>query len=68
MATYNLMIPIVGYAVIEVEADSEAEAKETAFNQIELEHIEQWESVEQIVEGNVFHGSLNRIEIELIED
>lgn len=65
MTDYVVRIPITGYVIVEVEAESEEEAIEKAFNsEILSDNIEEWELHQQVVTGNVYHGMLNSIEIE----
>ena len=70
---YWVRIPLAGSIAINVEAESEEEAKEKAFssdwnisiesekNSVELEGLDLYES---IVTGNVLHAPLNEVEIE----
>lgn len=71
---YELEVPIIGYYWCKVEATSEKEAEEKAFELFaDLENIdvmdrEDYQLMELnptsiIVEGNVFHGSTNTISI-----
>ena len=53
MREYQVTVPIAGHAFITVNADSEEEAKEKAFAEITLDHIEEWEALEQFNRGNV---------------
>lgn len=70
MPRYEVKLPITGYAILEVEADDEKSAIIAALVSEDLttSAIEVWEGVECVVEGNVFHGELNRAEVELIEE
>lgn len=66
MATYNVAVPIAGAIHIQVEAKSEAEAKEKAWERINEEGEDagdvEWEFFDVITEGNVSHAPLNEIE------
>lgn len=66
---YGVSIPVAGFVYTEVEADSEKEAIEKAFD---VDHtpddIEEWGIYEKIVSGNVLHVPLNEAEAEKIED
>ena len=64
MKTYTVKVPIVGYALVYIEAPNEEIAKEEAINHASLDEIEEWEAVKQICMGNVFMGPLNAIEVE----
>lgn len=63
MKNYTVSVPISGYICIDVEANSEQEAITKAFEEATLEDLEEWEMHECIVEGNVFHGLMNEIDI-----
>lgn len=70
---YEVEVPIIGYYWCEIEAQDEETAKQKAMDLFSnLESIDQiledYELVElnpmeEIVEGNVFHGSLNKIDV-----
>ena len=70
MKTYIVTVPIIGYAVVEVEAENEGEAAKKAMSgqRIQAENIESWEAVEHIVEGNCFNGEVNDIEVEEVDE
>ncbi|EPZ47610.1 hypothetical protein [Alicyclobacillus acidoterrestris] len=68
MKTYIVEIPLTGYVSVEVEAESEQEAIDRAFEEAQLEHIEEWDLHRQIVRGNVFSGLRNEIHVEEIDD
>lgn len=50
---YTVTIPIAGHAFVDVEAESEAEAEEKAFGSVTRDHIEEWEALKKINQGNV---------------
>jgi len=52
--TYSVAIPITGICYVDVEASSEEEAIDLAFEH-DLE-IEQWEAHRHVIRGNVFYG------------
>ncbi len=63
--SYTVIIPIAGHAFVDVEATSEDEAKDKAFNSVDKHHIEEWEALEQFNRGNVcFCPSPWNVEIE----
>lgn len=67
MATYSVTLPITGYVVVEVEADSEKEAIAASMNSdFADDDIVEWEPRECIVEGNIFFGMCNRPKAKLI--
>lgn len=61
--TYSVTLPITGYLVTEVEAESEDEAIKVALeSDLEADMIESWEACKAVVTGNVFHGQMNEAE------
>lgn len=70
MKTYDVILPIAGSIYMEIEADSEKEAIEKAFQtdwDIKIEcngehHIDELEAYEKIVEGNVCYVSTTEAE------
>jgi len=69
MASWTVLVPITGYIPVSVEADSEKEAIEAAFEseELNLDNVGEWEAHKAIVQGNVFHGSRNEAEA-ILED
>jgi len=65
-ALYNVRIPVVGYAEIEVEAQNEEDAERVALEHATNKDIVELDYLRQIVVGYVFHGVLNSIEIEYL--
>jgi hypothetical protein len=68
MTKYYVSIPLVGKAVFEVEAESPSEAKDIAFD-MDIEEDDallEYELVPEVVTGNIFHGSLNRVNVEKV--
>lgn len=53
MAIYSVLIPMAGHLVVEVTAENEAEAKEKAFEEATIDHLEEWEALSQFNKGNV---------------
>jgi hypothetical protein len=71
MKKYKVEIPITGFISVEVEACNKQDAIKKAFeyDDLTVSNIENWELHEKIVEGvegTVFHGLLNEIEVEEI--
>jgi len=65
MKTYAVTVPITGYVYLELKAENEEEARLKAFAaDVSTEDIEEWDMHDEIVSGNVFHGQINRIDIE----
>ena len=64
MKEYCVSVPIAGYAIVTVEAESEEQAIEQALHDVVLEDMEEWEALHHICEGNVFYGPMNDIEAE----
>lgn len=54
---YTVKVPIVAVCYVDVEAETEEEAIEKAFesDDLKLENVEEWEPLEHIVEGNVIN-------------
>jgi hypothetical protein len=53
MKSWSVTLPIAGHAYLTVEAETEEEAIEQAFNEVTIDHIETWEAVERFNQGNV---------------
>lgn len=53
MALFDVVIPIAGHVYLQVEADTEEEAIDKAFNEATIEDVEDWECLEQFNQGNV---------------
>lgn len=53
--TYSVTIPIAGHAFLTVEADSEEQAIEKAFEVVSLNDVEEWEALRKFNSGNVCH-------------
>jgi len=68
MPEWEVIIPIVGYALVNVSGADEKEAFENALDVVSVNDIESWEGVEHIVRGNVFYGEVNNIEATMVEE
>lgn len=69
MKKYAVYVPIAGYIHKEVEADSEQEAIDLAFDEgYEYEDIVELDMYDSIVEGNVCHVTNSDVYAEEIED
>jgi len=68
MPEWEVIIPIVGYALVNVSGADEKEAFGNALDVVSVNDIELWEGVEHIVQGNVFYGEVNNIEATRIDD
>ncbi|ALM62171.1 hypothetical protein AXI64_gp179 [Vibrio phage qdvp001] len=66
MKSYEVLVPITGYIVVEVEAENEKEAIDKAFesDDLTIDNINEWDTHENIVQGNVFYGVKNEVEVE----
>lgn len=53
MKEYTVTIPIAGHAYVTVEAENDEQAKEKAFAEVTIDHVEQWEALDQFNQGNV---------------
>jgi len=63
---YRVLVPLCGYASIEVEAVNEADAERVAFENVSMDHIVEIDFVKAITVGNMFRGSINCIETEYL--
>lgn len=65
MKEYTVLVPITGYVEVVVEAENEQEAIDMAMGDedINLDYVMEWDMIEHITEGNVFHGIKNDIEV-----
>lgn len=69
MPRYYVTLPIAGYLGVEVEANNEEQAIETAImSDISVDDIMEWDTYRQLVNGNVCYVSPNRAYAELIEE
>lgn len=65
MKVYGVSMPITGFVYVEVEAESEEDAKKAFYEQeITVSDVEEWDTCEEITRGNVFCGIINSMEIE----
>ncbi|MFD3261891.1 hypothetical protein ACE3MQ_25145 [Paenibacillus lentus] len=74
MGIYFIEVPVVMKLMINLEAESEEEAREKLFSgdlnievkdsgdQLEILDWE-WDMYDQVVQGNVYYGSINKLEI-----
>lgn len=53
MATYEVMLPVAGHAVVTVEADDGESAVQAALDKVQLKDLQEWEALEQFNMGNV---------------
>jgi hypothetical protein len=58
---YKVCVPITGIIWVTVEAESEADAINAAFEseELKLDSVEEWEAHKAICAGNVLHASHN---------
>jgi len=79
MPKYYIEAPILVKVMLEVDADSPDEAIDAMMDDgIHMEPVDkydrfeyidyEWEMHDKIVTGNVFHGSINQIEVTELED
>lgn len=61
---YTITMPLTGIVSKEVEAESEEEALKIFHEDLTIDDIQEWETCEHIVQGNVFYGIQNTMEIE----
>ena len=67
LKTYTVVIPMAGHLIVTVQAKDEAEAKDKAFDEADLNHLEDWEALEKFNQGNVCHCP-SPWEVEIIEE
>lgn len=61
---YDVYVPICGYACVSVEAKSEEEAYDLAFEEgCNTSDIVEFEMLEHVVQGNIFYGIMNDVDI-----
>lgn len=51
--TWGVTLPIAGHLYLEIEATSDDEAIEKAFDTATLDDLESWEAIRQFQQGNV---------------
>ena len=68
MKRYAVSLPFTGYMHFEVEAESEEEALDRAYEvEFNQENIAELEYHTEVCTGNVFHGVMNEVNIEEIK-
>lgn len=67
---FTVGVPITGYIVLEVEADTEEEAFEKAWesDKLTLDNVEEWEAHDQVNRGNVSYALMDEIQVLYKED
>jgi len=69
MPEWEVIVPIAGYAIVRVEADSKEAAIDAAFkNGVGMEDIEMWDAYEHICEGNIFYPDENDAVAMMVEE
>lgn len=68
MTLFSIRMPIVGVAEIEIDASDEEAAIQAAMDQISRFHIEEWEAVRSVCQGDIFYGPLNEVEVTEVEE
>lgn len=64
---YGVSLPFTGYVYVEVEAENEEEALNTAWDKATLDDRVEWEFTKHICQGNFLDAVLNEAEIEELE-
>ena len=69
MKTYGITMPVTGFIYREVKAESPNQALELFYSGVDLtkNDIEEWDIHEKIVEGNIFHGTINEMTVEEVQ-
>lgn len=67
---FTVGIPITGYISIEVEAESEEEAFEKAWesDKLTLENVEEWEAHEKVSRGNISYAVMADMQVLHVEE
>lgn len=70
MKRYTVEVPIVAVCYVEVEAESEKEAIDLAFqsDELNLENVKEWDAYRTIVEGNCLYTNYNRAQVVFEEE
>ncbi len=68
MPRYSVLLPITGYAVVEVTAETKDQAIAVAMENVERKDIEEWETHQSICTGNIFHGQVNDCSVEEVSE
>lgn len=68
MAEYSVAVPILGTALVVVEATSGAEAIEKALDIAGPDDVDEWLAYDKLVEGNIFYGQINKARIDDVYD
>lgn len=68
MPRYTVVYPVTGQVTVyDIEAESVDEAIEKGWNLTDSKDPNiaepEWYAITQVVEGNVYHGHINRIEV-----
>ncbi len=64
MREYLVSIPIAGSITYTVEADSEEEAIDQAWNTDTCDGVLEWEALNHVVDGNVCYAPCNEVTVE----
>lgn len=68
MANYRLKVPFTGYVEVGIVADNEEDAERNVFeSDLDFSDAVEVEFHNKIVQGNVFYGVLNELEIEEVD-
>ncbi len=68
MKEYSVAVPILGTALVVVEAESEEEAIKLAVDEALPEQVDEWMAYGKLVEGNFFHGQISKARIDDVYD
>lgn len=68
MPSYDVALPIVGYAYVTVEANSAEEAWEAACDKITVDHLEDWYPLKHVSRGNVCYHPMSDFEVVELAD
>jgi hypothetical protein len=65
---YSVAVPILGTALVMVEADSRGDAIEKALGIAGPDDVDEWMAYEYLVQGNIFYGQINKARIDDVYD
>lgn len=63
MNEYEVKIPIAGFLSVTVEAQTELEAQQLAYENAEWSHVAEWDTYKKLVKGSVICAPLWQIEV-----
>ena len=68
MPRYNVVMPIVGWAEVVVEAEDTEAATIKAMDKVTMGDFGEWEAVRQVVSGNVLHAPVRAVTVDELDE